>query len=320
MLNYVFLVAGLILLIKGAGWLVRGAVTVARTLHISEFVIGLTVVSFATSLPELVIALTATAEDKPDLIIGNVIGSNIANILLVLGIAAVIYPLAATRRTISREMPFMLLSSFLLFALLNDQALDGLPHSVLGRTDGFALMALFCVFVFYIVQVIRSDTDRDWVGEQRHESMRRSIMEIAAGFASLAIGGYLTVLGAVQIASDAGLSEAFIGLTVVAIGTSLPELVTSAVAAYRRNADIAVGNVVGSNIFNIFIVLGISCLIKPIKFNPVNNIDVIVMLIATLLLYGATLVGRPANTIQRKEGALFVLAYFAYMVFLIRRG
>lgn len=320
MLNYVFLVAGLILLIKGADWLVRGAVTVARTLHVSEFIIGLTVVSFATSLPELVIALTATAEDKPDLIIGNVIGSNIANILLVLGIAAVIYPLAATRRTISREIPFVLLSSFLLFALLNDQALDGLSHSVLGRTDGFALMALFCVFVFYIVQVIRSDTDRDWVGEQRHGSTRRSTIEIAAGFASLAIGGHLTVRGAVQIASDAGLSEAFIGLTVVAIGTSLPELVTSAVAAYRRNADIAVGNVVGSNIFNIFIVLGISCLIKPIEFNPVNNIDVIVMLIATLLLYGATLIGRPANTVNRKEGAFFVLAYFAYMVFLIRRG
>lgn len=317
---YLLLVAGLIVLIKSADWLVRGAVNIARAFRISEFIIGITVVSFGTSLPELVIALFASFEDSPDLIIGNVVGSNIANVLLVLGAASVIYPLAATRATIAREIPFMLMASFVLVGMLNDEFLDGTGPSLLGRSDGIALMGFFAIFLYYTAQSIRDEQDREWVGEQRHEGTGRAIIEIVVGIAGLVIGGRMAVNGAVSIATDWGMSEAFVGLTIVAIGTSLPELATSCVAAYRRNADIAVGNVVGSNIFNIMVVLGITCLVKPVSFNTANNPDLGVMLIAAVLLYGATLIGRPSNTVQRGEGILFVVAYLVYMGYLVQRG
>lgn len=320
LVKYLLLVVGLIVLIKSADWLVRGAVTVARAFRVSEFVIGITVVSFGTSLPELIIALFAAFEDSPDLIIGNVVGSNIANILLVLGTASMIFPLAATRATIAREIPFMLMASVVLVGMLNDALLDRMGESMLGRSDGIALMGFFAVFLYYTAQSIRSESDREWVGEQRHERMGRAAIEIAVGIVGLAIGGRMAVHGAVEIATDWGMSEAFVGLTIVAVGTSLPELATSAVAAYRRNADIAVGNVVGSNIFNIMVVLGITCLVKPVPFSTANNPDLAVMLLAAVLLYGATLVGRPSNTIQRGEGVLFVLAYLVYMGYLIDRG
>ena len=320
LLKYLLLVIGLIVLIKSADWLVRGAVTVARAFRISEFVIGITVVSFGTSLPELIIALFAAFNDSPDLVIGNVVGSNIANVLLVLGTASVIFPLAATRATIAREIPFMLMASFVVVGMLNDELLDGVGPSLLGRSDGVARMGFFAIFIYYTAQSIRAESDREWVGEQRHERMGRAIVEIVVGIAGLAIGGRLAVDGAVAIAMDWGMSEAFVGLTVVAIGTSLPELATSCVAAYRRNADIAVGNVVGSNIFNIMVVLGITCLARPIAYNPANNPDLAVMLFAALLLYGATLVGRPSTTIQRGEGVLLILTYGVYMVYLVQRG
>lgn len=320
MLKYLLLVIGLIVLIKSAEWLVRGAVNIARAFRVSEFVIGITVVSFGTSLPELIIALFAAFEESPDLIIGNVVGSNVANILLVLGTASIIFPLAATRATIAREIPFMLMASFVLVGMLNDALLDGTGPSLLGRSDGIALMGFFAVFIYYTAQSIRTESDHEWVGEQRHERPGRAIVEILAGIAGLAVGGRMTVQGAVSIATEWGMSEAFVGLTVVAIGTSLPELATSCVAAYRRNADIAVGNVVGSNIFNIMVVLGITCLVEPIPFNAANNPDLGVMLVAAVLLYGATLIGRPSNTIQRGEGFLFVSAYAAYMVYLVYRG
>ncbi len=320
LLNYLMLAGGLLLLIKGADWLVRGAITIARSFQVSEFVIGLTVVSFGTSLPELIIAFIANSQGNSDLIIGNVIGSNIANIFLVLGVASVIYPLAATQNTVSREIPFTLLASLTLFALLNDQFLDGAPASMLTRIDGIVLMAFFCVFVYYAAQLIKSEKNTEWVGEQKQEGMSRAMFEIIVGIVGLSLGGRLAVSGAVEIAESWGMSETFVGLTVIAIGTSLPELATSAVAAYRRNADIAVGNVVGSNIFNIFVVLGLSSIVKPIAFNPINNVDVMVMIASTILLYGAMIIGRPTKTIQRGEGAFFVLAYITYTVFLINRG
>lgn len=320
MLSYLYLVAGLIFLIKGADWLVRGSSSVARRFRISEFVIGLTVVSFGTSLPELVIGLVAGQEGKTDLVIGNVLGSNIANVLLVLGIAAMIHPLTARKSTVWREIPFTLLASLILAVLLNDAFIDDSNESVLSRIDGFVLLSFFCVFVYYTAQIIRAEADREWVGTVEEHNMTRSALEIFGGLVGLVIGGQLCVTGAVEIASALGMSETFIGLTIVAIGTSLPELATSAVAAYRKNVDIAVGNVVGSNIFNIFIVLGITSSIHEIPFNPVNNIDLGVMLATTVLLFVFMFVGHPGRTIQRREGVAFVMLYAIYMGFLIYRG
>jgi len=319
-LDYLFLGVGLLLLIKGAGYLVAGASSVARGLRVSDFIIGLTVVSFGTSLPELVIALFASSAGSPDLIIGNVVGSNIANVFLVLGVAAMIYPLSAKSSTVGREIPFTVLASLVLFAMLNDGFFDQASESVLGRTDALVLLAFFAAFLYYVAQAIKGEQDKEWVGHPEGHSVRRSVVEIVGGMVGLTIGGRIAVIGAVNIAESWGMSEAFIGLSVIAIGTSLPELATSSVAAYRRNVDIAVGNVVGSNIFNIFIVLGISGVVKPIPFNPVNNIDVIVMISATVILFLFMFIGHPSKTIQRKEGGVLVLLYAAYMGFLIYRG
>lgn len=320
MLNVLALIGGLVLLIKGADYLVAGSSSIARRLRVPEFTIGLTVVSFGTSLPELVVALVAGAQDSPGIIIGNAVGSNIANILLVLGVASVIYPLAATTGTVWREIPFTLLASLTLFALLNDTLFDHTESSQLGRTDGLVLLAFFVVFLYYVAQSIRSEQNKEWVGPQEGHAVGRSTFEIVGGIAGLVIGGRLAVIGAVNIASAWGMSEAFIGLTIIAIGTSLPELATSAVAAYRRNTDIAVGNVVGSNIFNIFIVLGISSTVRPIPFDTQQNFDLGVMVLVTILLFVFMFIGHPRRTIQRREGVIFVVLYVAYLVAVIVRG
>lgn len=308
------------LLVKGADWLVSGSSSIARSMHISEFVIGLTVVSFGTSLPELMFGLAAGARGAPELIIGNVVGSNIANVLLVLGVAAMIFPLPAIRSTVRWEIPFTIFSSFVLMALLNDTFFDTTAVSILSRGDGVVLLGFFCAFAFYVSRMIRSEKSRERMWD--HESHRplRSCIEIVAGAAGLAIGGSLAVGSAQEVALAWGMSEAFVGLTLVALGTSLPELVTSAVAAYRKNADIAVGNVVGSNIFNLFIVLGISSVYRPIDFGPKYNVDLLVMVFAVVLLFAFMFIGKPRRTIQRVQGGVFVALYLVYVVFVTIRG
>ena len=318
--DYLLLVLGLGALIKGADWLVRGASSIARSLQVSDFVIGLTVVSFGTSLPELVIGLVAGAKGSPDIVIGNVIGSNIANVCLVLGVSAMIFPLKAMDSTIKIEIPFTVVASLVLAILLNDVFGDPAGALLLSRTDGILLLLCFLVFIGYVANAIRSDKTKEWVGEPASDSLRRSLLGIGAGFVGLVVGGQLTVTSATSIATAWGMSEVFIGLTIVAIGTSLPELATSAVAAYRKNADIAVGNVVGSNIFNIFIVLGITSLVTPVPYNASNNVDLMVMIGVTVLLFVSLSVGWSRRFVSRREGAFFVLIYAVYMVYLVQRG
>jgi cation:H+ antiporter len=314
------LVVGLFLLIKGADWLVSGSSSIARSLHISEFVIGLTVVSFGTSLPELMFGLAAGAEDAPELIIGNVVGSNIANIFLVLGVAATIFPLPTSLNTVRWEIPFTLLASFVLIALLNDPSFNSGPEAVLSRGDGVVLLGFFCIFVVYVYRMIRSDKSKEQLWDHESHSPVRSVVEIVAGAAGLAIGGRMAVASAQDVALAWGMSEAFVGFTLVALGTSLPELVTSAVAARRKNADIAVGNVVGSNIFNLFIVLGITSVYRPIAFEPEYNIDLLVMVLAVVLLFVFMFIGKPRRTIQRAQGGVFVALYVGYIVYVTMRG
>ena len=319
---FFYLIVGLALLIKGADLLVNGASTIARGLRISEFVIGLTVVSFGTSLPELMISLISGENGKPGFIVGNVIGSNIANILLVLGAAAIIRQLPATNNTVWKEIPFTLVASIVAVLLLNNVFIGSESFIGLDRRDGGILLFFFLLFMAYAAHIIRqqSKADQDWVELPEKHSKLRSGTEIIVGMAGLYFGGNLAVMqGAVPIAAAWGMSDAMIGLTVIAIGTSLPELATSVIAAYKNNVDIAVGNVVGSNIFNIFIVWGITSVVNPIPFDSILNIDLGIMLCTTILLFFFMFVGHPKRTINRYEGMLFLTLYGLYMVYVVIR-
>lgn len=318
MLTLILFVIGIVLLIKGADLLVAGASSLAAYFGVSALIIGLTVVAFGTSMPELVVNLLASASGNTDIAIGNVIGSNIANILLILGMAAMVYPLTVQKGTVWKEIPFSLLAVLAVAFMANDILLDGGVASVISRIDGLLLLSFFIIFMYYIfglaaqgeVSATEKPTVYPWY---------KSVALIVAGIAGLVVGGRWIIEGAVAFATSFGLSEALIGLTIVAVGTSLPELATSVVAAYRRNTDIAIGNVVGSNIFNIFWILGLSAVISPLPFAPALQADVIVCLVATLMLFFALFVGRK-HTIERWQGLAFVCLYAAYVVYLVGRG
>ena len=321
-------VIGLVLLIAGAEGLVRGAASLAARLRVSALVIGLTIVALGTSAPELTVNLIAAIQGSADIGIGNVVGSNIANILLILGVASLIVPLTVTRNTVWKEIPLALLGVVLLLIMGNDQFLDGVGFNALTRTDGLALMSLFAIFAYYITGLARAERaaqlDEVRPEDEEDEQVKQytakfSIALTIGGFAGLVIGGRLLVDGSVTLAAAAGLSEAVIGLTVVAIGTSLPELATSAVAAFRGHADIAIGNVIGSNIFNVFWVLGLTSTILQLPFNPTTNIDILVSVASTGLLFGLMFVGR-RRQLERWQGGVLLLLYAGYMAYLFVRG
>ena len=322
------IILGFVLLIKGADWLVSGASDLARTIGFSDLVIGLTVVAFGTSAPELIVNIVASLRGNTDIAIGNIVGSNIANILLILGAVSIVSPLVVRRSTVLKEIPFGLLAAILLFIMANDSLVDGYPMSELGRGDGFALIAFFVIFMFYTFGLRRES-------REGHSAAQRSPLAAWAvlllGIAVLAIGGHLTVEGATGIARLLGVTEVLIGLTVVSVGTSLPELATSLVAGVRGKADIAVGNIAGSNIFNIFWILGVSSLIKPLPFAPALNFDLLVVILATLLLFLIIHNGGVHRRLlrwwlqggdyilRRSEGAILLLSYVAYVGYIIWR-
>jgi len=310
---------GFILLIKGADWLVSGASALAYRFGVSALVVGLTIVSFGTSAPELIVSLLASINGSTDLAVANVTGSNIANILLVLGISAMIYPLAVQKSTVWKEIPFAVLAVLVLLLVANDQLIDGASVSVISRIDGFVMLAFFAVFLYYVFgAAFTNSTD---AAELPVTDFKPGMvaLQIIGGLAGLVIGGKWIVDGAVDFASSFGVSESLIGLTVVAVGTSLPELATSAVAAYKKNVDIAVGNIVGSNIFNVFWILGFSAIITPLPVAAGANIDVLVAVGATLLLFFALFVGRK-RTIEKWQGGVFILLYVLYLGYLVWRG
>ncbi len=324
------LILGLCLLVKGADWLVDGAAALARKVGVSDLTIGLTIVAFGTSMPELVVNVMSSVTGANDIAIGNVIGSNIANILLILGIAATITNIAVQRSTVWNEIPLALLAVLLVVIMANDRIVDGYAVSELSRSDGLALIAFFLIFLWYISKMQKAEKDDD-----QEKTAKRSVPAsaglILAGLLLLITGGKLTVDGAVTIASSLGLSQAFIGLTVVAVGTSLPELATSVIAARKGKADIAVGNVVGSNIFNVFWILGVSAIIKPLTFAPALNLDVLVAILATVVLFFAVHTGyvhhrlifwkqRQNHVVERADGIVMLLLYAAYIGYLAWRG
>lgn len=314
-MTYLLLIIGLVILISGANVLVLGASSIAKKFNIPNLVIGLTVVSFGTSFPELIINILAGVNGQGDLAIGNVVGSNTINILLVIGVSALIKPIAVQSNTVKFEIPFSLLAMLVLFILANDVLIDGENISVLSRIDGLMFLTFFVIFMYYTFIVSKHSTEDDghYVKERANW---KSILLLLAGIVGLYFGGVLIVDNATIIATNLGLSQAVIGILVVALGTSLPELATSAVAAYKGNADMAIGNIVGSNIFNVFFVLGISASIQPIAFSPALNTDILFALFASILLF-IFIFTRKGRQIDRAEATIFLVLYGTYVVWLL---
>lgn len=308
------LIFGFLFLIKGADILVEGSSSIAKRFNISNLVIGLTVVAFGTSAPELFVNLVSSLNGQTDIAIGNILGSNIANILLILGVASIITPLTVSKGTAWKEIPMNFLAIVLVGIMANDAIFDKVSYSALTRTDGLTLLAFFIIFLYYTFGIAKNNSDDQQAEEIKLISLPRSITFIIFGLLGLTFGGKWVVDSATQIAILFGVSQAVIGLSIVAIGTSLPELVTSAIAAYRKNTDIAIGNVVGSNIFNIFWILGLSSVISPLNFSPSSNRDILMAIFASFLLFVVMFTGKK-HTLERWDGAIYLVLYFCYMIY-----
>ena len=318
MMDALLLLLGLAVLIKGADFLVKGASKLASQFGISSLTIGLTVVSLGTSMPELLVSLMSGLQNKPDLAIGNVIGSNIANVLLVLGVAAIIRPLPVRNSTVVSEIPFSLSAALLLGFLANAHLFSDYPELSISQMDGAILLFFFCLFMLYVYKT--STINAPPVPQVASDGTRlRAFVLIALGALGLYFGGQWVVDGAIGLARYWGLNEALIGLTIVAVGTSSPELVATAVAAYRNQTDIAVGNVIGSNVFNLLWVLGFTSTIVDLPFEVVSNTDLVVLIASSALVILA-LVSSGNNTIKRSHGLLFVSFYLTYIGYVVMRG
>lgn len=317
LISLTFLAAGFMLLAKGGDLLVDGASSIAKHFRVSELVIGLTIVSLGTSAPELLVNIIASLGGSSGIALGNVFGSNICNTLLILGVAGLITPIAVGHGTVWREIPFSLFIVIVLGLLLNDTLYNSAGHDQLSRGDGLILLVLFGLFMYYVF-TISSSSGEEVEGETPDMGIPKSSLFIIIGLVGLAGGGKLVVSGAVDIAQTFGVSETLIGLTIVAIGTSLPELFTSAMAAYRGKPDIAIGNVVGSNIFNILFVLGISSTIKAIPYPIFMNVDLLVVALSSFLVFAFMFISRK-HRLERWEAALLIAGYIAYTAYLIVR-
>ncbi|MCZ8355740.1 MAG: calcium/sodium antiporter [Cyclobacteriaceae bacterium] len=318
----VFLFVGFAVLIKGADFLVNGSSSLAKKMNVSNLAIGLTVVAFGTSTPELIVSSLAAIDGKSDASFGNVIGSNNFNLLLILGVAGLIYPLTVQRSTVKYEVPMSIIAALLLFVLVNDVILwnasvsDPKIGGTLSRLDASILLVFFFGFLFYIFRTMKNNSDLDQDDVKIYATWL-SIVFVVAGLAMLIGGGKLVVDNAIEIAQHFGMSEKLIGLTILAAGTSLPELVTSCVAAYRKNTDIAIGNVIGSNIFNIFFILGITGMISPMNYSLAMNFDMQILLISTvvLMIFMFTINTRK---LDRWEAMILLLGYITYTLYLIQ--
>lgn len=316
-----YLIVGFVLLVKGADFFVEGASSIAKRMHIPTIVIGLTIVAFGTSAPELAVSLSAAIKGSNDIAIGNVVGSNIFNLLVVIGVSAMISPLTVKRSMIKKDYPLSIFAAVLLEVLCLDSVLFHAKETTLGRMDGVSLLVCFVFFMYITVREgLRGRKDAKKEHEDEVENMSfpigKSIVLLVVGLAGIVFGGDLSVEGAKEIARAFGLSEALIGLTIVAIGTSLPELVTSIVAAKKGESDIALGNVVGSNLFNIFFILGCSATILPMHVSGTYIYDIRLLIIVSVLAFIPI---AKSKKVGRVMGGVMTLAYVAYAVYLIMR-
>ena len=315
-LQFLLLFVGFAILIVGADFLVNGSSSIAKKFGISNLAIGLTVVAFGTSAPELLVSVTSSIKGYNDAAFGNIIGSNNFNLLFILGIAGLIYPLIVQRNTVKYEVPISLLAAGVLFILVNDQMLFGSDTNFLGTLDAVVLLVFFGLFLLYVYRSMKTTSDLVEDNSIKIYKTPIAILMIVGGLVGLVFGADIVVNNAVFIAKSYGLSEKLIGLTILAAGTSLPELATSCVAAYKKNTDIAIGNVIGSNIFNIFFILGITGLIRPLPYSTAMNFDLYILLGSTvaLMIFMFTLNTRK---LDRWEAALMLMGYVVYTVFLI---
>ncbi len=308
LLQFALLIIGFVLLIKGADFFVDGSSSTAQNFRVPKLLIGLTIVAFGTSAPELAVSIKALSSANSDIVLGNVIGSNITNILLILGIAAVIFPVRVRRRTVRKELPFCLLLSILLVVLMLDRALAGMSENSISRADGIVMLLFFAVFAYYLVRsALRHRTDDE---EEPEHSLLISLVMIASGLAGVIIGSNLAVDAAISIAEVLGVSERVISLTIIAFGTSLPELVTTIVAARKHEQDLLVGNIVGSNIFNIAVVLGVPTVIfGDANVGSFSSLDLFAFIASAVVLFGFSLRGRK---ITRANGVAMLAIYVLY--------
>lgn len=296
--------------------MVEGACALAVKLSISEIVIGLVLVSFGTSAPELIVNVFSAIQGKTDFSFGNIIGSDIMNILLILGVAGLIRPLKTRKNTVWREIPFAVMAVLILTLLCNDRWL-GNGDNILTRADGVTMLFFFLIFLSYSFSIAPIDlSDKPDI---KHLPDRKIGLFLILGIIGLFAGGKLIINGAVDVAVMFGMQDRLIGLTILAIGTSLPELVTSAVAAKRGKIDIAIGNVIGSNIFNIFFIIAITSIIRPLPFSSVLNVDLGVLLLASVILFFTMFTGK-RRTLDRWEALFFLVLYAGYTTYLIIRN
>jgi len=315
MINVLILLGGFVALIYGAVKLVDGASSLASKLGIPNIVIGLTIVAFGTSAPELVVNLFASVNNNTEMVLGNVLGSNIFNVLAILGICAIFNPLTVKKNTNWIEIPLAVLAAVAVFVVASDILINKTSENIISRTDGMMLLLFFTIFLAYNIIISKSGSNDEEV-KPKNFTYFISILYIIIGLTGLIVGGKFIVSSAVSIAQSFGLSERVIGLTIVSIGTSLPELATSIVSVRRKNVDIAIGNVVGSNIFNIFLILGLSAFVNPIVPNANSFFDIFVSLGSCLLLFVFIFTGK-GKKIERWEGIIFLLLYIAYVSILI---
>jgi cation:H+ antiporter len=313
-IDYLLFLPGFYLLIKGADILVDGASSLAKRLKVSDLVIGLTIVALGTSAPELAVNISASYKGQTGIAISNVLGSNIANILLILGVSSIIRNVTVKENTVWKEIPFSLLAAIIVFLQANDVFFGAGTKNQISRNDGLEMLAFFIIFLYYIFSIAKEENIFEDEIPKLQLSLGKSILYIIVGLILLPLGSDWVVNGAVRVAKFFGISEAYIGLTIVAIGTSLPEMATSIVAAYKKNSDISIGNVVGSNIFNVFLILGISSVIRPLEFSTKNNVDVVMTVLASLILFFSLFVGKK-HEVERSQGILFLLIYIIYLIF-----
>lgn len=354
-LNIFLLIIGFVLLIKGADILIDGSSSMAKKLGLSNLVIGLTIIAFGTSAPELIVSMLAAIKGNSDISMGNIIGSNIVNLLFILGATTLFAKIKVDSSIVKKQIPFSILAAVALFVLINSTLINGSGVNGLTRTSGIILILFFCIFLYYTFSTAKKDDDLgkeiksknkaksiitflvnlflkifkinkksdDSFDDNSEEIKVRknwiSILMIIGGIVALFLGGRFIVNSATYIAASFGLSEALIGLTVVAIGTSLPELAASVIAAKKNQADMAVGNVIGSNIFNILWILGCSSIISPLAYNPAMNIDILFLIFTSFLLLPLIYFGKKHH-LTKIEGLILLSLYVVYLIFIIMRG
>ncbi|WP_297337246.1 calcium/sodium antiporter [Algoriphagus sp.] len=313
LVSILLLLIGLVLLVKGADWLVDGASVLAKKRNVSDLAIGLTIVAFGTSAPELVVNVVAASGNYPDIVFGNIIGSNNFNLFVILGLSGLIIPLSVQSSTVWKEIPYSLLAAIVVFFLANNYFVDDTRE--ISRFDAGILLVLFAAFLYYVATQLKSEEGGEIIAVKDYSTLKIWTL-IIIGLAGLVLGGKLVVDNAVSMAQSLGVSEKIIGLTIVAAGTSLPELATSVVAAYRKNTDIAIGNIIGSNIFNIFLILGVSGLVRPLGFNPSFNTDIYILMGGTIFLFFAMFTGK-RKKLDRWEAFILLSTYLLYTGYLV---